>query len=100
MRYVHTAVRFVFFMALAHCSSGDPTTPTTFACGTMRCDTNGYYCLDTAPAGRSDVYACTALPPGCVNDPCSNCLSGLPGEISCVTITLSGAPETTVNVSE
>ncbi len=100
MRTLTAAPLVLVLAGLAHCSS-DPPAPSTFACGlTLHCTANTEYCEDSAHAGGTHSYACKPLPSSCAGNPCSNCLSGMAGEISCSSITISGIQENTVELNQ
>ena len=98
-RTVTVALFTLGLAGLARCSGSDATTPTTFACGTIRCNPMVEYCQDSAHPGGAHDYACQALSSSCTGDPCSSCLSGLPGRVSCTTNT-NGIPGTVVVIAQ
>ncbi len=94
----------VFATSLLVACGGDDSTDSTFSCNgggtTMNCLSNTQYCeLATTDGTTITRAACMALPSGCVDSPCGNCLSsGTNGIISCSSIRFGTNRSTTVTV--
>ena len=93
----------VFATSLLVACGGDDS-DTTFSCSgggtTVNCLSSTQYCerasTDFVTYTRA---ACVALPAGCVDSPCSNCLaSGTNGITRCSSITFGSSRSTTVTV--
>ena len=88
---------------LTACGTDDSATADTFGCtgGTtsLRCVVNTQYCEQASDGTTTTTARCLAVPAGCTDSPCGNCLmSGSNGITTCTSARFGTSRATTVTV--